>query len=425
MVKSPLTILILVLLAVLFFTTEVHAYSVLTHQALIDASWDGTLKPLLKTKYPAATEEQLREAHAHAYGGAIAPDMGYYPFGSKLFTNLLHYVRSGDFVQALLKEAKTLNEYAFALGSLCHYHADVYGHAIGINPSVALLYPKVRRKFGSPVTYAQDHLSHIRTEFGFDVLQSARGTYSSKQYRDFIGFQVDTAVLGRAFLSTYGFQLTNLFKNFPQALHTFRWSVTHFFPAITRTAWAAKKGDIKKLDPTATSRSFRYRMQRRNSHKGTGREDERPALGTTLVSLMIRIAPKVGPLRPLKFKVPGPEAEKLFIHSFDTVLLYYQGALKSLHSGPVSLANRDYDTGEKTARCTYPLADATYDALLLQLQQHRFYRMSDALKQHLLLFYRGPVTGAGIGETNRHCAKIASALAQLREVNRNTSDNSY
>jgi Zinc dependent phospholipase C len=103
-------------------------YSILTHEAIIDVTWDKATTPLLLKKYPSSTEAQLKEANAYAYGGAIAPDMGYYPFGSKLFTNLMHYVRTGDFVNEMLDEAQDVNEYAFAIGVLSHYYADKYGH---------------------------------------------------------------------------------------------------------------------------------------------------------------------------------------------------------------------------------------------------------------------------------------------------------
>jgi hypothetical protein len=150
-------------------------YSVLTHQAIIDSTWETDIQPLLLKRFPAATQEQLREAHAHAYGGAISQDMGYYPFGSKFYTDLTHYVRSGDFIEALIDESRDLNEYAFALGALAHYAADNQGHSLGTNRAVPLVYPKLRAKYGNEVTYAEDPTSHMKLEFGFDVLQVARG----------------------------------------------------------------------------------------------------------------------------------------------------------------------------------------------------------------------------------------------------------
>ena len=154
------------------------SYSVLTHEAIIDSAWDTSIKPLLLSRFPGPTPEELVEAHAYAYGGSIIQDMGYYPFGSKLFTDLLHYVRSGDFVLNLLRESQDLNEYSFSLGALAHYAADNDGHRMATNVAVPLLYPKLRLQFGNLVTYSDDPLSHVKTEMAFDVLQVAQGHYA-------------------------------------------------------------------------------------------------------------------------------------------------------------------------------------------------------------------------------------------------------
>ena len=219
----------------------------LTHEAIIDAAWDKSILPLLKTRYPSATAEDLKNAHAYAYGGAVTPDMGYYPFGSALFTNLVHYVRSGDMVNALLKDANNINEYAFALGFLSHYNADNYGHPLATNRSVPLVYSRMRRKYGTVITYAQNKISHMRMEFGFDVLQTSKGNYASQAYHDFIGFKVDTSVLARAFLETYGLDINEVFGNhLPLAIEVFRFIVANIFPLITKSAWASKSSDILK-----------------------------------------------------------------------------------------------------------------------------------------------------------------------------------
>ena len=126
-------------------------YSVLTHEAIIDSEWDPVIKPLLLQRFPNAAPEELKEAHAYAYGGAIIQDMGYYPFGNKFFSDLTHYVRSADFVRALIRDSENLNEYAFALGALAHYVADNDGHRLAVNHVVPMLYPKLRRKFGNVV----------------------------------------------------------------------------------------------------------------------------------------------------------------------------------------------------------------------------------------------------------------------------------
>src|SRR5580700_4362043 len=182
------------------------AYSVLTHEQIVDLLWTDELRPLLLQRFPALTEDQLKEAHGYAYGGAVIQDLGYYPFGSVEFSNLVHYVRSGDFVQELLAQSQDANEYAFALGALAHYASDIAGHP-AVNAAVAIQYPKLRAKYGNSVKYAEDHSAHLKTEFGFDMVQVAKNRYASQQYHDFIGFQVSKPLLERTFPVVYGVEL--------------------------------------------------------------------------------------------------------------------------------------------------------------------------------------------------------------------------
>ncbi len=190
---------------------EAGAYSVLAHEANIDALWETSLRPLLARRFPRATREEVTQARAYAYGGAVIQDLGYYPFGSHFFSNLVHYVRSGDFVEALIREAQDINEYAFALGALAHYASDNVGHPEAVNRAVALMYPKLRAKHGNSVTYADSPSSHVIVEFSFDVVQAASGGYVSEMYQSFIGFQVAKPVLERAFLATYGIEMNDVF----------------------------------------------------------------------------------------------------------------------------------------------------------------------------------------------------------------------
>src|ERR1700733_13054859 len=166
------------------------AYSVLSHEAVVDSAWDDAIKPLLLKRFPGSSREELKEAHSYAYGGSVIQDLGYYPFGSHLFSDLVHYVRTGDFVEALLRDSSTLDEYSFALGALSHYAADNYGHSIATNHAVPILYPKLKIKFGDDVAYDQAPVEHLKTEFGFDVVQVAKGRYAPDAYRYLIGFQV-------------------------------------------------------------------------------------------------------------------------------------------------------------------------------------------------------------------------------------------
>ncbi|MGN6163783.1 MAG: zinc dependent phospholipase C family protein [Flavisolibacter sp.] len=397
----------------LFISYSSKAYSVLTHQALIDANWKAVLLPLLQKKYPAASAEQLKTAKAYAYGGAVAPDMGYFPYGSKLFTNLVHYVRSGDFVESLFDEAQNMNDYAFALGVLCHYMADTYGHPLGVNKSVPLEYPKMKKKFGTIVTYAENKISHIRTEFGFDVLQTARGNYASDSYHDFIGFAVADTLLGKAVLKTYGLSLNELFANLPLAIGTFRWAVRNVFPTITKTAWALKRTEIEKAQPGITARKFIYSMKRKQYNAEFGNKRTKPDFFSFLLSSLIQFLPKVGPLRALNFEVPDPEVEKIFIQSFDTVSKKYVQVLKNNVTN-INLANKDFDTGKPTQLGEYPLCDETYKELLFKLKDDGFTSVSDLLKNNIINFY---ATDTGGAKTNsKDWPQINEALTALKSA---------
>jgi len=223
------------LLVVLMCSGGLSAYSVLTHEQMVDLAWTDQIRPLLLQRYPGLSEDQIREAHAYAYGGAVIQDLGYYPFGSREFSNLVHYVRSGDFVVELLLESQDANEYAFALGALSHYAADIAGHP-AVNQAVAIEYPKLRAKFGNSVRYGEDKTAHLKTEFGFDTVQVAKNRYASEQYHDFIGFKVSKELLERAFPVVYGVELKDVLTHEDLAIGSYRFVVSELIPRMTQVA---------------------------------------------------------------------------------------------------------------------------------------------------------------------------------------------
>jgi hypothetical protein len=373
---------------------------------------------LLKEKYPNATDEELRIAHSYAYGGSLMPDMGYFPFGSVYFTNLVHYVRSGDFIENLISQSQNINEYAFALGAVSHYLTDEYGHSLATNIAEPIVYPKVAKKFGSHVTYEDYPIYHSRMEFGFDVLQMARGNYASQEYHDFIGFNVAKPVLERAFMLTYGQDMNDVFGGrLDIAISTFRWSVRSLLPGLTRTAWALKKDDIQKLNQGMTSRKFHYRIKRREYFHTYGHERDKPKLGNRIIAFIIRILPKVGPLKALKFSPPGPVAEKLFIKSFDTTLVYYNQLLAELRSGKqLQLPDMDFDTGKPTLQGEYGLADLTYSQLLLYLQYKKFNDVTPPLQENILSFYGKGDTTSKVTEYKKYKVDWKKTYLALQEL---------
>ncbi len=388
------------------------AFSVLTHEAIIDSAWDDSIKPLLLKRFPHTTAAQLREAHAYAYGGAIIQDMGYYPLGSKYFTDLVHYVRSGDFVEALLGEAQDVNDYAFALGALAHYVADNNGHAMAVNRAVPVLYPKLRAKYGERVTYVEDPEAHLKTEFGFDVVQVARGRYRSEDYHDFIGFKVSKPVLQRAFKATYGFDLKDIFANLELALGTYRRTASVIIPETTKVAWEMKKNELGKEG--VTREKFMYTLSRSDYDKEWGTQYEKPGLSDKALALFLRVVPKIGPFAPLGFKTPTPEAERMFIESFNATLNAYRGVLHQARTGRVNLQNRDFDTGEPTRAGEYKLADETYAKLLEQSARKEFANMTPELRQNILSFYGDLNAPIATKKNNEDWQKTLRALDRLK-----------
>ncbi len=383
-VVPPRTLCVLLFL---LFPRILTAYSVLTHEAVIDASWEQSIQPVLLARFPGATPDELREARAYAYAGCILQDMGYYPMGSRFFSDLVHYVRSGDFVVNLIREARDRNEFAFALGALAHYAGDTQGHAIAVNQVVPLEYPKLAHKFGDIVTYEDDPAAHIKVEFGFDVLQVARGHYAPTAYHDFIGFEVALPVLQRAFYRTYSLQLTDLFQDLDKAVGTYRHTVSSIIPQATKVAWHLKKDDLAKDTPGLTRRRFIYVLRRADYRKEWGRAYQRPGLGTRLLALLIRILPKVGPLQAFAFKPPSAAADKLFMASFLRTVSEYRGLLQQANNAGFRLPNRDFDTGALTRPVEYRMADEAYEQLAIELAARPQAGVDPVLRKDVLDYF--------------------------------------
>jgi hypothetical protein len=376
--------LILGLLWGISCTPNCAGYSVLTHEAIIDAAWKDYIVPLLLSRFPYATPEELLQAHAYAYGGAIIQDLGYYPFGSQFFSDLTHYVRSGDFVLALIEESKNLNEYAFALGALSHYAADTSGHELATNRAVAIMYPKLARKYGSVVTYQEKPSAHMKVEYGFDVDQVAEGNYAPKAYHDFVGFEVSKPVLERAFARTYSLDMSSVFFSVDLSIGSYRHAVSTVIPRMTKVAWHLKKDEIQNSHPSETKTEFIYNISNSGYRKEWGRVYEKPGFFARLKALFLRLVPKVGPFSGLAFHPPPPAVEQLYMNSFNETLEHYRALLLAQQEQRLQLLNDNLDTGALTGAATYRLADQTYAKLLNKTSGKP---VSDALRRDLLSYY--------------------------------------
>jgi hypothetical protein len=413
----------LLLAALLAFAARpAAAYAVLTHQANIDSTWERCLLPAIQRRYPGGTDEELTAAKAYAYGGSIIQDMGYYPFGNVLFTNLTHYVRSGDFIRNLLRESHDRNDYAFALGALAHYAADNNGHAEGTNRAMASVYPDLAAKFGPIITYEQAPKQHGQLEFAFDVVQLASGKYHSQDYHQKIGFKVSKAVLERAFFRTYGLELSQVIANVDLSIASYRFAISSLIPMAARSAWHYTRKDIMKLSPGARRRDYMARHHPRQFRKEYGEEYQKPGFGARIVSYFIRVLPKIGPLKPFAFKLPTPEAQKLFRASFRNVMAKYCTTLArqpaDTATAPVALVNTDFDTGHVTQAGEYALADETYGEWLRKLAGKKFVNLSPQARTNILDFYgpkpKGPASAEEKEGDKQRETQVA--LEQLRAL---------
>lgn len=373
-------------LVVVFCSGLSQSYSVLTHEEVVDLLWKDQIQPLLRQRFPAATDEDMRQAHAYAYGGSVLQDMGYYPFGSKYFSDLVHYVRTGDFVNALIEQSSDLNEYAFALGALAHYASDNSGHPT-INQVVALDFPKLRKKYGSAVTYADDPKAHIRTEFGFDMVQVAKNRYTSDSYHDFIGFNVSKPLMERAFLQTYNLKLSDVFGSEDLAIGTFRHAIATMIPQMTRAALINRRQEIVRDTPNFNEKQFLYHLSRTNYRKDWGTTYRKPKLGARILAFFLKIVPKVGPFSALAFKIPTTQTEDMYIKSVNTTATNYGALLHDVKDRKLQLPNLDCDTGHPTSAGEYSLADKTYGHLLDDLSKNQFAQLTPELRQNILTFY--------------------------------------
>jgi hypothetical protein len=247
----------------------------------------------------------LNEARAFAYGGSVIQDLGYCPFGNKFFSNLLHYVRSGDFVEALIRDARNINEYAFALGALAHHANDNAGHPAATNKAVPEVYPKLRAKFGDTITYVEAPKQHVIVEFSFDVVQVAAEAYLPDAYRRFIGFEVASELLARAFRETYGLAMSDVFGDPKRAISTYRYAVSQIIPALTQAAWRDKREEIEKLLPAAGRDGFVFNYRRADYERDYGTDYAKPGLFArflvvgTLIQRVARIPDEPSDVREL------------------------------------------------------------------------------------------------------------------------------
>ena len=394
------------------------AYSVLTHEEIIDLAWNDSIRPFLLSRFPGATEAQLLEAHAYAYGGSAIQDMGYYPFGEQFFSDLTHYARTGDFITCMFRNAQTIDEYAFAIGALSHYLGDSIGHSEAINPATAVEFPKLRRKFGPSVTYDQSPHGHIRTEFAFDVEELSAEAFAPPAYLRFIGLEVPRKFLERAFLDTYGFDIHEILGKARPALRSYRTSVRSFIPAFANAEVVLHKHQFPPHPDDEAYRIFAERVARTNYERRWKHAYKGLGFDAHLLAILVFVVPKIGAASDLAIKIPTPDTQERYLESVNQTVDTFRAMLHQAmtYSGAsLALANIDLDTGDRVKRGSYPLTDKTYAHLLARLVSKPDRILPRDLKENILEYYSDPPR-VGDKMDQATWRKVAQRLEVLKQM---------
>jgi hypothetical protein len=378
------------LLGLLLASTPAIPYAVQSHQELIDLAWKQSIRPILLKHYPTLTEAQLQEAHAYAYGGCAIQDFGYYPFGNGFFSDLTHYVRSGDFVVSLLRNAHSADELAFAIGSLSHYIGDTVGHSLAVNLAVPVEFPKLEKKYGPSVNYAEDPRAHVRTEFAFDINQLSKRRFAPSAYLKYVGLEVPRPLLRKAFFETYGLNLPDIIGTKETSIRIYRNAVRNFLPNIARAETILHKKSFPADTPSPDLDDLTKDLLQASTDNNWEAYRKTPGFTSHLYAGFIYILPKVGTLKMLAIKGPTEQTEDLYIKSMNRSIKSMRFVLTNFDRIERYLPNRDLDTGFVVKPGGYPLADRTYATLLAMITKNPDKVVPNQLKHDLIAYYADP-----------------------------------
>jgi hypothetical protein len=263
------------------------------------------------------------------------------------------------------------------------------------------------------VAYEDGKLAHVKTEFGFDVLEIAKERYAPDGYHDFIGFEVAQRVLDQAFRETYGLELNSVLVDEQRALNSYRRDVSKLIPKATRIAWHLKKDEIKDDIPDATKKRFLYNLSRSNYEREWGKNYKKPSLGERFLAFLYQLLPKFGPLKILQFRTPTPQTEHMFEASFNATLTRYGKLLKETGEGTLQLPNDNFDLGEATGPGKYRMNDDAHAELLDRLAKTGFQQLTSELKAEILQFYEDPNAPNSTKRSTKAWVKVQVELQQL------------
>jgi hypothetical protein len=403
-------------LCLLTFSIPGHAYSVQTHEQLVDLAWKQSIRPLLLQRYPNLTEAQIQEAHAYAYGGCAIQDLGYYPFGNAFLSDLTHYVRPGDFVLSLISHAQNANELAFAIGALSHYIGDTIGHAEAVNEAVGIEFPKLAKKYGPIVTYDKNEHAHVRTEFAFDVNEISKRRFAPSAYLKHVGLEVPIPLLRRAFYQTYGVDLYDVIGYRKPVLRGYRFAIRSFLPRIAYAEVILHKNSFPPDTPNAASDALRKDLAQSEFENGWDQYRKKPGLGTHLLACVLFILPRIGPLSDAAIRGPNVHTQLLYAQSLKDSIDRLRFVLSHFDSVTSSVPNLDLDTGAKVKPGGYRLTDETYARLVTVLTRKPTQPVPAVLKQNIDDYYADPATPISTKKNQKKWAQLQAQLKLLQTM---------
>jgi len=454
-------IVVAILAVVLPWGGAAHAYSLLTHEQLIDLTWKDSIVPLLLSRYPTLTPAELEQARAYAYGGCVIQDIGYYPFGDVAYSDLTHYVRSGDFVVNLFRNATNADELAFAVGALSHYIGDSVGHAEATNVAVPVEFPKLGVKYGKTVNFAQGQRQHIQTEFAFDINEIAHHRMAPVHYLRHIGLEVPVKQLALAFYQTYG-----LNEDFTGTrgrrvnVKDYRFAVREFIPRIAYAITLLRR----KHEPPDPNTPEAVELE--NETAAVAIENDwqsyrrKAGIGTYTLAGLLFIVPKVGVLKMVDVKGPTAATEAEYMHSVTLSTAELRRTLagftppggsqptvadkpapveatktQALPTHPVEatllpktegpqqsrdprhpLPNRDLDTGLEVQPGGYSLTDITYARLLHLLTRQPALPIPPGIKEDIEAYYADPNAPITTKKNPQQWAQVQADIATLNTM---------
>jgi hypothetical protein len=460
--------LIAVLVLGLSFSVRAHPYALITHEQLVDLAWQDSIAPLLLSRYPGLTRAQLDEARAYAYGGCVIQDIGYYPFGDVSYSNLTHYVRSGDFIVNLFRNANNADELAFAIGALSHYIGDSVGHSIATNLAVPVEFPKLKAKFGAVVNYAEGRREHVQTEFAFDIDEIAHHRTAPVHYLRHIGLEVPVKQLALAYYQTYGMR-----EDFTGSrgrrtnVNAYRFAVRRFIPRIAYAITLLHRSH-EPADPTTPEA---IEMEKETAQVAIDNDWQsyrrKAGIGTYALAGLLFILPKVGPLKMVAIKGPTEATEAEYVHSVALSAAALRQALarftpraaaaatapdkvggelkpkipaqpslpvKDGNGNPAPwqpgnarhpLPNRDLDTGRVVEPGGYTLTDSTFAALLHQLTRQPGEAIPPGIKEEIQAYYSNPDAPISTKKDPVKWAQVEADLATLAGMPTSTEPAPY